>query len=126
MTPDTALRKTSPHATESLKGQNPYTLPAGPELDEIVQKQVFASAGDPAPFSTDENLADKVKVQLKSLYGHDVVVGKTRIPSKRYFARFESGASTSTEVIAETYPLAICRLACVLAASRRGVARRAA
>lgn len=102
----------------TLKGHNPYTYPAGTDLDRLINQSLFQSTENLA-FSTDHHSAEKVKSQISSLYGHRVVVGKTRIPGKRYFARFETGPSTSTEVIAETYPLAICRLAAVIFANHR-------
>jgi hypothetical protein len=34
--------------------------------------------------------------------------------TKRFFARYDSDPSTATEVLAETEPLAICRLALIL------------
>ena len=89
---------------------NPYTLPAGAELDEAVSK-LLCPGSETLPFSTDERLADKVKSQLKALYGYPIVEGKTRLASRKFFARFDSGPSTSTEVLAETRSLAICRLA---------------
>lgn len=64
-------------------------------------------------YSTDPKLAEKVAAKLKSEYGLTVEAGRTRIARKPYFARYDTDPSTSTEVIAETLPLAICRLALV-------------
>lgn len=65
-------------------------------------------------YSTDSKAAEKVRTHLKALFGYAVSVGETRLRTRRYFARLESGASTSTEALAETMPLAICRLALVM------------
>ena len=48
------------------------------------------------------------------MHGYPVSTGETRIRTRRYFARLETGPSTATEVLAETLPLALCRLALVL------------
>ena len=101
-----------------LKKENPYTFPAGEELDRAVTNALFPGS-DPLPFSTDPRLASKLKTRLKALYGHPVVEGTTRLAGRKYFARFESGPSTSTEVLAESMPLAICRLAVLLAANHK-------
>lgn len=67
------------------------------------------------PYSTDAKAADKVRARIKSLYGYSVSTGETRLRApRRFFARLESGPSTSTEVLADTVPLAICRLALVM------------
>lgn len=71
-----------------------------------------------AAYSTDESAADRVKARIKSMYGYPVETGQTKMKPRKFFARFESGPSTSTEVLADTLPLAICRLALVIAAKR--------
>lgn len=105
-------------ANTQLKGVNPYTLPAGKELDAVVTELLYPGS-EPLPFSTDTRLADKVKAQLKALYGFPIVEGKTRLPGRKYFARFESGPSTSTEVLAETREVAICRLAVLIQSNHK-------
>lgn len=102
-----------------MKGPNPYTLPAGRELDELIARSFFPEE-EPCAFSTDKRWADKVKAEIQALYGHAVVVGQTKLAHKRFFARFESGPSSSTEVLAETLPLAICRLAAVVHSNYNG------
>ncbi len=69
-------------------------------------------------YSTDEKAAEKLRARLKSLYGHKVETGLTSVRTARYFARLESGPSTSTETLAETFPLAVSRLALVVAMRR--------
>lgn len=100
--------------------QDPYRFPPGEELDRVVHERIFHSASvtDILPYSTEQRAADKVKSRLKEMYGLPVSVGSTRLKSKPFFARLESGPSTSTEVLAESCPLAICRLALVVHAHR--------
>ena len=100
---------------QNVKGVNPYTLPAGRELDRMIGEAYFPSSqAEELPFSTNEGLAQRVRGQLQTKYGHRVAVGKTKVARKPFFARFESGPSSSTEVLAETLPLAICRLAALV------------
>ena len=96
---------------------NPYTLGAGTEIDKLLHQRFFAgksnSSGTPA-YSSDADASDKLRSRLKAVYGYEIIVGQTRMKSKRFFARYESDPSTSTEVLAPTLPLAICRLAFLL------------
>lgn len=100
-----------------IKDINAYTFPAGPQLDEMIHRRLFAhkASGGAAPaYSVDPEESSKVRSRLKAVYGHPIIVGQTRMAGKRHFARYESDPSTSTEVLAETEPLAICRLALLL------------
>lgn len=97
-----------------MHGINPYGIAAGPELDELIHRHCFGSEGDIQAYSTDAKAADRVRARVKSQFGYAVSTGETRLRSRRYFARLESGPSTATEVLAETVPLAICRLALVM------------
>jgi hypothetical protein len=101
-----------------IKDLNPYTFPAGPELDAIIHGRLFGhgeAANDRVPpYSTSVSESSKVRSRLKSNYGHPIVVGQTRMSNRRFFARYDSDPSTATEVLAETEPLAICRLALIL------------
>jgi hypothetical protein len=94
-------------------------MPAGPELDALVHRHCFSSEGEALAYSTDERAAEKVRARVKSLFGYTVSTGETRLRTRRYFARLESGPSTATEVLAETSPLAICRLALVMSLRRQ-------
>ena len=100
-----------------IKEANPYTFPAGPELDEIIHRRLFGLNNTeqhvPA-YSTNSSESSKVRSRLKSNYGHPIVVGQTRMANRRFFARYDSDPSTATEVLADTEPLAICRLALIL------------
>jgi hypothetical protein len=107
--------------SSAIKHVNPYTYPAGPELDAIIHQGLFGQNGqsDYIPsYSTSSPDSARVRTRLKSNYGHPIVVGQTRMANKRFFARYDSDPSTATEVLAETEPLAICRLALILL--RRG------
>ncbi|HEV8542734.1 MAG TPA: hypothetical protein VGR78_10120 [Verrucomicrobiae bacterium] len=98
-----------------LSGLNPYKASAGAELDTLIHENFFAAAGETMPYSTDNSAAEKLRNRLKSLYGFPIETGQTRSRRPTFFARFDNGPSTSTEVLAENYPLAICRLALVIA-----------
>ena len=94
---------------------NPYKAPSGRELDSWIHVNLFRGDGSLAPlYSTDERAAEKVRARIKVLYGHRVETGTTRLRNTPFFARFESGPSTSTEALADSLPLAICRLALIL------------
>jgi|SRR5688572_33373260 len=100
-----------------IKDVNPYTFPAGPDLDAIIHRKLFGhnSENEKAPaYSTNTSESSRVRSKLKSHFGHPIVVGQTRMTNKRYFARYDSDPSTATEVLAESEPLAICRLALIL------------
>jgi hypothetical protein len=101
-----------------LLGSNPYKAAAGRETDELIHQQFFSNGAALLPYSTDDSAAEKVRARLKAVYKHAVHVGQTRTRPPKFFARFDSGPSTSTEVLAETRALAICRLA-LLIGSRR-------
>jgi hypothetical protein len=101
-----------------IKQLNPYTLPPGQELDEMVHRRLFPKASDSPPaYSIDPAQSAKVRSKLKSLYGHPIITGQTRMGGpKKFFARYEPDPSTATEVLAESEPLALCRLAVLLLA----------
>jgi hypothetical protein len=102
--------------TSHIKDINPYIMPPGRELDEMIHHRLFGNNGDTEipPYSVDPTAAAKVRSKLKSRYGHPVIVGETRMATRKHFARYDSDPSTATEVLAETLPLAICRLALLL------------
>ncbi len=98
---------------------NPYKANPSVELDNWLHEHFFQNTSQEAlPYSTDDKAAEKLRARIKSLYGHKVQTGTTSIRTGKYFARFETGASTSTETLAETLPLAIARLALVVALRR--------
>lgn len=103
--------------TSVIKDINPYTYPPGPELDEIIHRKLFSQeAGNERvpPYSTDRSEGLKVRSKLKSQYGYPIIVGETRMSNRKFFARYDSDPSTATEVLADSEPLAICRLALIL------------
>jgi hypothetical protein len=114
------LTASHPNGSENLLllGSNPYKAAAGRETDELIHQQFFSNGAELLPYSTDESAAEQVRARLKAVYKHPVHVGQTRTRPAKFFARFDSGPSTSTEVLAETRALAICRLA-LLIGSRR-------
>jgi hypothetical protein len=88
-------------------------------LDGWLHEHYFGNmAQDLLPYSTDEKAAEKLRARIKSLYGYKVETGKTSVRTGRFFARLETGASTSTETLAETIALAISRLGLVVALRR--------
>jgi hypothetical protein len=96
--------------------QNPYRASAGEETDRIIHERLFGESGesDCPAYSTDDRLVQRVKRKLRADYSTSITTGKTRIKAKPFFARYGSDPSTSTEVLAETMPLAICRMALLL------------
>jgi hypothetical protein len=93
---------------------DPYRMPAGPELDQLIHTRVMGLADNEHPtYSTDERAARRVLARIKAESGRTVVVGKTALRNARYFARYETDPSDGTEVLAESLPLAICRLALI-------------
>ena len=103
--------------TLPIKDVNPYTFPAGPELDEIIHRKLFGqnTENEKAPlYSTSSSESSKVRTKLKSNFGKPIVIGQTRMANKKFFARYDSDPSTATEVLADTEALAICRLALIL------------
>ena len=99
-----------------------YRIEAGPELDRIIHERVFHQIPeDSCPgYSTSRELAQRVLRHLIDRFDSSVVTGRTRSNrAKRYFARYGSDPSTSTEVLAETFALAVCRLAAIRVRPRR-------
>lgn len=92
---------------------NPYEFPPGPELDALIHELLLSPEPTPnfPPYSTDSSAIDKVKKRLQAALGISIITGKTRFRRKPWFARYQTDASDGTEVLAETYSLAICRLA---------------
>ena len=92
---------------------NPYRIDAGPELDRFLHERLFTAtcAAQVPPYSSDKSLARKVEACLRKEGQSSVTIGQTRGKHQRCFARIGSDPSTSTEVLADTYALAICRLA---------------
>src|SRR5579862_6097181 len=94
---------------------DPYLMQAGDALDAIVHSRVMqAAVCEACPhYSTDLEAAKRVLTKLKSAFETSVVCGATGISKRPCFVRTvqSSRATCSIEVIAESLPLAICRLA---------------
>jgi hypothetical protein len=90
----------------------------GPEMDRAIHEQLFSGNGSVLPYSTDLSSAERVRSRLKVVYKCPVQIGETKTRPKKYFARFDTGPSTATEVLAETQALAICRLALLIGLKR--------
>jgi hypothetical protein len=92
---------------------DPYQASAGPELDAVIHYDVLGKPVHEAPprYSTDLEHAEELKRFIEAQYGSTVISGQTSIRGKRWFARYEIDPGNPTEVLAETYALAISRLA---------------
>jgi hypothetical protein len=91
----------------------PYQMQAGPGLDLLVHVEIIGNdPGIDCPaYSTVRSQADKVVTTLSSAHGISVRYGQTHLKGRAWYARYGDDPSTSTEVLAETMPLAVCRLA---------------
>jgi hypothetical protein len=92
---------------------DPYQASAGPELDAAIHHDALGKPRHepPPPYSTDSARAEELKRIIETHFGSPVISGRTSIRGKRWFARYEIDPGNPTEVLAETYALAISRLA---------------
>jgi hypothetical protein len=91
---------------------DPYRVVAGRDLDRFIHAAVMGrNEGIPPAYSDDDRAARAVLYRLKEISGAQVVVGRTSLKDRRWFARYETDPSDGTEVFAPTAALAICRLA---------------
>ena len=92
---------------------DPYKVEPGPELDALIHVRLMqqpASAGPWPAYSTEDKLAKRVLSKLRT--GRpSVIVGRTSLEGRTWFARYERNAMDGTEVFANSFALAICRLA---------------
>ena len=95
---------------------NPYQALASEGLDILIDEELFGGVGEAScpSYSTDDSWVQKIRRKLQKVYGTQVTLGRTRIKSKPYFSRYGTDPSTSTEVLAETQSLSICRMAILL------------
>lgn len=95
---------------------DPYHASANSELDLSIAKIYFLRdlPRSALSYSTDLDAAERLKSRLEVLFGSPVVTGRTRTRSSLAFARLEKDPSTAPQVLAETYPLAVARLALLL------------
>lgn len=96
---------------------NPYKVDVGIDLDQMIHALVLGRTdrSNVLPYSEDDRAVTHVVSAVKSRFGVKIVTGKTRIRNQPWFARYGSDPSTMTETVAETLPLAICRLALLVA-----------
>ena len=111
------IRKES-SVEEGLVAANPYKASAGPEIDAALNNAYFNGQDPVAAFSTDPASAKSLVTKIEAIHRKKVIIGQTRTRPPRHFARLETDPSTSTEAMAESYPLAVARLALVLAMRR--------
>jgi hypothetical protein len=91
---------------------DPFHVVAGRELDQRIHSFVMGQTSGTIPeYSSDDRAARSVVARLKSLSGARIIVGRTSLRDRRWFARYETNPSDGTEVFADTAALAICRLA---------------
>jgi hypothetical protein len=91
---------------------DPYRTSAGPELDAAIHVRVMhMSPAELCPaYSSDDAEAKRVLSTLRA--GREsIVFGRTDLAGRTWFARYETNAMDGTEVFADTFALAICRLA---------------
>ncbi|MHC1765699.1 MAG: hypothetical protein AB9869_15605 [Verrucomicrobiia bacterium] len=92
---------------------DPYKAQAGPELDAIIHARLMnpsASTKACPAYSTEDKPAKRVLSKLK-IGQTTVIVGRTQLEGRTWFARYERRAAYGTEVFASTFALAVCRLA---------------
>jgi hypothetical protein len=91
---------------------DPYRVPAGGELDQMIHSCVMGQSSEASPpYSQDSEAASRVLSKLKQVTHAHVVVGRTSLKGRAWFARYETDPSDGTEVFGDTSALAICRLA---------------
>jgi hypothetical protein len=72
-------------------------------------KQKVAGESFPA-YSSNDKLAKQVLSRLR-MGKRSVIVGRTDLPGRTSFARYENNSMDGTEVFGDTFALAVCRLA---------------
>ncbi len=92
---------------------DPYRAGPGPELDALIHERLMklpCKDGRAPAYSADTNLAKRVLTKLK-MGQQSVIVGRTSLEGRTWFARYERNEMDGTEVFADSFELAICRLA---------------
>ena len=95
-----------------MPGLDPYQTEAGPELDSLIHHEILGNSRTEASpcYSTGSGQADELKKMMEARYGTTFTCGRTAIRGKAWFARYEIDPGNPTEVLAQTYALAVCRL----------------
>jgi hypothetical protein len=98
---------------------DPFHAPAGKELDAHIHYRILKQALTPEcpRYSTDSEAAEILRRYIESAFGVRVVSGRTSTSKLPWFARYEIDQGNPTEVLGDTYPVVICRLA-ILRANR--------
>jgi hypothetical protein len=99
-------------SASSIKSSNPYRVAAGRDLDAYIHGEILKNGqtNNCPCYSTELKDAEALRRSIEANHKMKIVCGKT-LAGKTWFARYEIDAGNPTEVHAETYPLAICRLA---------------
>jgi hypothetical protein len=99
-----------------MKKTDAYRAQEGEATDKLIHEMLFGELNgiECPPYSSSNQEASRVLRQLKRNFKTSIVTGRTQSRLKPYFARYGTDVSTSTEVLAETLALAICRLALLL------------
>ncbi len=90
---------------------NIYKIPASEELNTAIHRDVLRRQPPVPDYSHADDAAQILEREMRRALPAKIVIGRVRRPVGHWFARYESDPSTATEVVAETYPLAISRLA---------------
>jgi hypothetical protein len=98
-------------SASSIKSSNPYHVAAGRDLDAYIHGEILKNGPTKScpNYSTELKDADALRRSIEAKHKMKIVSGKT-LAGKVWFARYEIDTGNPTEVHAETYPLAICRL----------------
>ena len=103
---------------DAMPDIDPYRVQASEDLDRLIHVRVMGETSSECPsYSADEKAARRVLARLKATSGRTVVIGRTAMRHRQWVARYETDPSDGTEVLAETLPLAICRLALLRASA---------
>ncbi|MBI4657813.1 MAG: hypothetical protein HY735_03000 [Verrucomicrobia bacterium] len=96
-----------------MENVSPYGVSASGELDAWIHVRVLRNPPSPVypAYSTNPDEATRLRKAFEERFGLRVTIGRTQIKEASWFARYETDLGNPTEVIADTYPLAMCRLA---------------
>ncbi len=100
-----------------IESSNPHQEPASRELDAYIHHRVLKNplSHHYPNYSADPTAAENLRRTLQQKYKTKIISGRTAIFGKTWFARYELDPGNPTEALAESYALAVCRLAILLA-----------
>lgn len=92
---------------------DPFHAAPGRELDAHVPHQILNQplSSTYPKYSSDPSAANVLRKHLETSKSLRITVGKTATRPSAWFARYEIDKGNPTEVLADSYPVAICRLA---------------